>query len=152
MIKDIFDSAVTAELIDRINSLTANSTPQWGKMTVDQMLAHCDVAYAYTFNPEKFKKPNFVKRWLLKTFAKPMVVGPQPYKKGSPTAPIFLITDRKNFEKEKSELIDNIHKTQQLGRTYFEGKENISFGKLTANEWNTLFYKHLDHHLNQFGV
>ena len=40
----------------------------------------------------------------------------------------------------------------QLGEEYFDGKENISFGKLTKNQWNILFSKHLDHHFNQFGI
>jgi hypothetical protein len=59
---------------------------------------------------------------------------------------------QKNFEIEKSKLIDNIRKTQQLGAVYFEGLNNFSFGKLTSQEWNNMFYKHLDHHLGQFGV
>ena len=45
-----------------------------------------------------------------------------------------------------------ITKTQELGEQYFDGKESHSFGNLTSNEWNNLFYKHLEHHLTQFGV
>jgi SRSO17 transposase len=45
-----------------------------------------------------------------------------------------------------------IIKTQELGATHFEGKESHSFGTLTSTEWNNMFYKHLDHHLGQFGV
>lgn len=48
--------------------------------------------------------------------------------------------------------MDYIKKTADLGESYFDGKENRSFGKLTKEEWNTLFAKHLDHHLRQFGV
>ena len=56
------------------------------------------------------------------------------------------------FEREKKRLIDYINKTQALGTAFFEGKESNSFGNLTANEWNNTFYKHLDHHLQQFNV
>ena len=56
------------------------------------------------------------------------------------------------FEEEKEKIIDYINKTQELGATHFDGKESHSLGKLTINEWNNLFYKHIDHHLNQFGV
>ena len=35
---------------------------------------------------------------------------------------------------------------------YFDNKENTSFGPMTTNEWNNLFYKHLNHHLEQFKV
>ena len=49
-------------------------------------------------------------------------------------------------------LIDYINRTQQLGENHFDGKESHSFGPLTKTEWNNMFYKHLDHHLAQFGA
>jgi hypothetical protein len=150
--KNIFDKQFADAVILRIENLQITSQPLWGKMSVDQMLAHCNVTYAYTYQPEKFKKPNFLKRFLLKTFVKNMVVSEKPYAKNLMTAPEFKMAETKNFEKEKNLLIENILKTQQLGANYFNGKENFSFGKLTATEWNNLFYKHLHHHLTQFGV
>ena len=56
------------------------------------------------------------------------------------------------FETEKARLIDYIEKTQQLGEAHFDNKESHSFGVLTKTEWNNMFYKHLNHHLNQFKV
>ena len=149
--KNIFDAAVTAELVDRINVLTPETTPQWGKMTVDQMLAHCNVAYDMTFT-DKHPRPNAIVRFLLKTFVKRGVVNEKPYPRSSPTAPAFVISGRREFELEKSRLLDNLHKAQALGAEGFEGRESPSFGPMTSQEWNNLFYKHLDHHLTQFGV
>lgn len=149
--KNVFDPAHTQELITRINNLTPASQPQWGKMSVAQMLAHCNVTYEMGFE-DKYEKPGAFKRFLLKMFVKPVVVSEKPYRKSSQTAPEFLIKDERNFEKEKHRLIDYITKTQQLGGAYFEGKESHSFGPLTTAEWNNMFYKHLDHHLTQFGV
>jgi hypothetical protein len=63
-----------------------------------------------------------------------------------------LITEDKDFETEKKRLIDFLQKVQDLGENYFEGRESHSFGKLSKEEWSTMFYKHLDHHLGQFGV
>ena len=152
MIKDIFSPETANEVIDRINHLAPGQKPGWGKMSVDQMLAHCNVAYAFVFEPEKFKKPGILKKFVLKKFVKNFVVGEKPYKINSPTAPDFLIKNSRDFEKEKSLLIGNIKKVQRLGRAQFEGKDNFSFGKMSASEWNILFYKHIDHHLRQFGV
>jgi hypothetical protein len=152
MIKDIFSPEIANELIDRINHITPNQKPEWGKMSADQMLAHCNVTYAFVFEPEKFKKPGMLKKFVLNTFVKQFVVGEKPYKINSPTVADFLIRNSRDFEKEKSLLIENIKKVRGLGRAYFEGKENFSFGKLSADEWNIMFYKHLDHHLRQFGV
>lgn len=152
MIKNIFSQEVSNDLINRINQINPTQQPLWGKMSADQMLAHCNVPYAYTFEPEKFSKPNFLKRFLLKILVKKFVTGDKPYPRNSRTAPEFVMVGSKDFEVEKAKLIANIQKCQQLGESYFEGKENLSFGKMTAKEWNTLFYKHLDHHLTQFGV
>ena len=80
------------------------------------------------------------------------VVNETPYKKNIRTAPQFIITDRKNFKEEKARLINYLEHTCKLGKAHFEGKESISFGLMTAIEWNNQFYKHLDHHLTQFGV
>ncbi|MEP1258743.1 hypothetical protein [Algoriphagus sp.] len=71
--KNIFDPKVTQELIDRINSLAPETTPKWGKMSVDQMLAHCAVAYEMAYT-DKHPKPNGLVRFLLKTFVKKGVV------------------------------------------------------------------------------
>ncbi len=149
--KNLFDKKESEETINRINALTSDTNNLWGKMNVAQMLAHCNVAYELIYT-DKHPKPKGFKKFLIKLFAKNIVVGPKPYKKNSQTSPIFLINDEREFEKEKNRLIEHIQKTQQLGSTHFEGKESHAFGSLTANQWNTLFSKHLDHHLQQFGV
>ncbi|MEO6682193.1 MAG: DUF1569 domain-containing protein [Ginsengibacter sp.] len=150
--KNLFTSKEAHEVIDRINQLDPDKVPQWGKMNADQMLAHCNVAYSFVFEPEKYKRPGPVKKFLLKTFVKKFVVGEQPYKRNSRTSPDFLIINKRNFEEEKHKLVSNIKKVQLLGENHFEGKDNMSFGSMTSKEWNILFYKHLDHHLQQFGV
>jgi hypothetical protein len=149
--KNIFDPKVTEELIGRINQLKPESPAIWGKMSVDQMLAHCSVAYEMTFT-NKHPKPNAIMRFLLKKFVKDGVVNEVPYKRNMRTAPAFVISERKNFEEEKTRLVKYLEHTASLGEGHFEGKESISFGPMTAKEWNNLFYKHIDHHLSQFGV
>ncbi|SHE77288.1 DinB family protein [Chryseobacterium takakiae] len=150
--ENIFDVKVVQNYIDRINTLTPETQPLWGKMSVDQMLAHCNVSYEMVYEPEKHRKPGSIAKFILKTFVKSKVVGEKGYPRNSPTAPQFIIADRKNFEEEKKRLIGFIQKTQQLGETAFDGKESFSFGKLNAQEWNNMFAKHLNHHLAQFGV
>ena len=149
--KDIFNKTVSEEIINRINSLKPNSERKWGKMTVDQMLAHCNVTYQLVYD-SKIPKPKGFKKWMLKTFVKNIVVSEKPYKKNGRTAPEFLVTNEQDFKKEKDQLNSYILKTQELGSDYFDNKESHSFGNLTKMEWNNMFYKHLDHHLNQFGV
>jgi hypothetical protein len=149
--KNLFDKKESEETIERIHNLTPEKQPNWGKMNVSQMLAHCNVAYELVYT-DKHKKPKGFQKFLIKLFAKNLVVGPKPYKKNLRTSPIFLISDEREFEKEKTRLIEHISKTQKLGGAHFEGKESHAFGALSEAEWNTLFSKHLDHHLQQFGV
>ncbi len=151
MIKNIFDPTVANEVIDRINKLTPESKPLWGTMSVAKMLAHCNVTYEMVYS-DKHKKPNAFMKFILKLLVKEKVVGVKPYKHNLRTAPAFVIKDEKEFEKEKSILVEYIRKTQQLGGVHFNNKESNSFGPLTQQEWNNMFYKHLDHHLCQFGV
>ena len=149
--KDLFDKAETKAIIERINQLTPTTEGLWGKMTVAQMLAHCNVAYEMAYE-NIHEKPGGFKKMMLKLFVKKSVVGPKPYKRNLPTAPAFKIEDSKNFKEEKRRLIDYLNKTQALGGTHFHNKESHSFGPLTKEEWNVLFSKHLNHHLEQFGV
>ena len=149
--KDLFDKTVSEEMIQRIELLNPNSERKWGKMSVDQMLAHCNVSYEFVYDNIHPNPSGFMK-WILKTFVKNSVVNEKPYKQNGRTAPEFLIVNEKNFEVEKNRLIDYIKKTQELGSDYFHNKESRSFGNLTKTEWSNMFYKHLDHHLGQFGV
>jgi len=148
---NIYDQDYTNNLVSRINNLTPETKPQWGKMTVDQMLAHLNVAYDMSFT-DKYTKPNTVSKFLLKLFVKKAVVGPKPYEKNGRTAPQFIISESRDFEKEKSKLIGYIEKVKDLSKDHFEGKESHSFGSLTSDEWNIMFGKHLEHHLLQFEV
>jgi len=149
--KNVFNVIDTQELAARISSLSTKSSAVWGKMNVAQMMAHCNVSYEMVFE-NKHPKPNAIMRFILKSFVKKLVVGDKPYKRSSQTAPVFIITDVRDFENEKNRLIAYIEKTQKLGEKHFEGKESLSFGKLSKTEWNNMFYKHLNHHLTQFGV
>lgn len=150
--QNVFDAKDAQEYINRINNLTPETQRKWGKMSVDQVLAHLNVAYDLTFTLEKFPKPSFIAKFLLSRFVKPKITNEIPYKQSLPTSPAFIIADERNFEEEKAKLIGNIQRVQQLGREAFEGKENINFGKMAAQDWNNMFAKHLNHHLDQFGV
>lgn len=149
--KNIFNADDVQHFIDRINQLSADTKPQWGKMNAGQMLAHCVVAYDMTFT-DKYPRPNVVTRFFIKMFAKPIVVGPKPYAKNSRTAPQFIISNERDFAVEKKRLVDYLHKTLEVGADKFHRRESHAMGKLTSDEWNVLFSKHLDHHLTQFGV
>ena len=148
---NIFTKEVSDKIIQRIDRLTPDTMPNWGKMDVAQMLAHCNVTYELIYE-NIHKKHNFLMQLIIRAFVKKRIIGASPYKRNLPTGPAFLVKDTRDFETEKNRLKTYIRKTQQLGETHFEQKSSHSFGKLNVNEWNNMFYKHLDHHLTQFGV
>ena len=115
------------------------------------MMAHVNVQYEMTYDNIHKPIPGFVK-FMLKTFVKGGVVNEKPYKQNSGTAPQMLIKTAKDFNEEKSRLIAYLNKAVADGENGFDGKEHMAFGRLSKTEWNNLFYKHIHHHLNQFGV
>jgi hypothetical protein len=148
---NVYNKEEALKLIDRINKLTPETPPKWGKMNVSQMLAHSNVTYEYVFD-ERVDKHNFLMKFILRLFLKKIVTNETPYKQNSGTAPAFIIADARDFEKEKTRLINYINKVVEKGTSFFEGKESVSFGVMNTTEWNNMMYKHLNHHLTQFGV
>jgi len=115
---NIFTSETSGAIVERIQKLTPETQPQWGKMTVAQMLAHCNVTYELVFEEGKHPKPGAFMKFILKSLVKKKVISETPYKQNGQTAPAFLITDERNFEVEKERLIAHINKTQQLGEDH----------------------------------
>ena len=151
VMKSVFNPRDVADLIGRIDKLTASSPPSWGRMTVSQMLAHCNVTYELAYE-SKHPRPNPLMQFILRLVVKPMVVGEKPYPHSGRTAPVFVITGDRDFAAEKARLVGYLNKTLALGTSHFDQKESHALGRLTASEWNILFSKHLDHHLTQFGA
>lgn len=148
---DIFDAAVTANLVSRIRSLAPQSQPLWGRMAVGQMLAHCCVPYEMIYE-DRHRRPSAPVRMLLKLFVKKSCVNDKPYPRNKATAPAFIIRDTRDFAVERDRLIAYLERTQRFGGGHFDGLESPSFGPLSRQEWSNLFCKHLDHHLAQFGA
>ena len=147
-IKNLFDSSVKQGIIDRIHKLTAQTQRQWGKMDVAQMLAHVQEPIQVALGKRELKG-----HWLLKLIGplfKSKLYYSQPYKQGLPTDRSYIMTGTiKEFEKEKQqllELINNFHEPNVI-----DARHPV-FGKFTKEQWGLATWKHLDHHLRQFGV
>ena len=148
--KNIFNSMHSEEVLKRIDQLTPNAQPQWGKMNVAQMLAHCsafqDIAMGNSFPP---------RGWLGKLvgrFAKPIMYNDKTLPRNMSTIPTILIADDRDFEREKEQLKEKIILFQNNGPEKCTPHPHPFFGKLTSEQWGIGVYKHLDHHLTQFGV
>ncbi|MEY3844442.1 MAG: hypothetical protein RL293_864 [Bacteroidota bacterium] len=149
---NIYSPETTVELATRISSLTNETPALWGKMNAGQMLSHCCVAYQQVLG-ENTDKPGMMMKWMLKTFFKQSMVNEVPYRPNLPTGPTFVrLNQNFDIETEKGKLIAYVQKIQELGPEQLSAIPSLSLGKLSAMEWNNLLYKHIDHHLRQFGV
>lgn len=146
-VKNLFDPITKQEIVDRINKLSNQSQRQWGKMDVAQILAHCQMPLSAAIGTHTLKRNFFLS--LIGPMYKPMMYNNKPFKKNLPTDPSFKITDAKDFDKEKQQLLKLIGDFSERNIT---GKPHPFFGKLTHIQWSMGNWKHLDHHLQQFGV
>lgn len=145
----IFNHDDNQHLIARINQLTPVSQRQWGKMSVDQMLSHCVAPIDIAFG-NKTLKANFLFSLLGRMIKKKVINSPE-FKKNSPTAPDFIRTGSYDFDKTKVELIEKVEKFKD-GTQVIKTNVHPFFGPMSAEDWDNLQWKHLDHHLRQFGV
>jgi Protein of unknown function (DUF1569) len=149
--KNLYEAARVEEVKQRLSQLRGDSVRLWGKMNPAQALAHCavtmEMAVGDTVPPRAF-----VGR-LLGRIAKPLALkDDQPMKKNSPTARVFVVQDERDFGKERARLSGLIDRFAAAGPQGCTTHPHTFFGPLTPEEWAQLMYKHLDHHLRQFGV
>ncbi|MEO6802748.1 MAG: hypothetical protein ABI197_05825 [Granulicella sp.] len=74
-----------------------------------------------------------------------------PMIRNSRTVPGFAITDDRNLTSERQGSTGLSTARQQTDRRSVRIIRRF-FGNLTHEQWGILMYKHLDHHLRQFGV
>lgn len=137
-------------IISRIQNLSPESKALWGKMTVVQMLSHCQAPIDFAFGKAPMKV-NFIMQ-ILGKMLKGKVLNSNEFKKNSPTAPAFIRTGTYNFEEVKNGLIDRINTFSELGQSAIKTTKHPFFGEMNYDEWSKLHTMHLDHHLKQFGV
>ncbi|MCE7960849.1 MAG: DUF1569 domain-containing protein [Acidobacteria bacterium ACB2] len=89
---------------------------------------------------------------LVTPFIRKMVLGEKPFQKGAPTDPTFLVPDERDFAAEKARLAGLVEALCRRGPAEAAKNPHVFFGKLSGEEWGVLTFKHLDHHLRQFGV
>lgn len=146
----IFDAADCARITARLDVLRPERTRLWGKMDPAQMLAHCAVALELPMsNPAR--KQLLIGR-LLAPFVRRKYLGDVPFPKDSPTDPDFVIRAPCDFVAEKARLLAALARFVEHGPERAGESIHTFFGRMTGAEWGRLVYKHLDHHLRQFGV
>lgn len=149
--KSLFNTSDNQEMIARLNSLTPASQAKWGKMNVTQMFGHCQEAISLAFGDVQLKQ-NLI-GILFGPIARVLIINSnRPFQKNLPTDRSFIINDEREFEKERKRLITTVQKFPKVGSGELSKHKHPFFGNLKKAEWDKLTWKHLDHHLRQFGA
>ena len=149
--KTIFNQQESEGLVERIDILSKENSAQWGKMNAYQMIKHCIESENMYLGNVKLKRL-FIGKLFGKMALKGMVNDDRPLGHGKPTHPTFKITGNGKVEELKEEWIELIKQYNVRSEDNFRDFEHPFFGKMTKQQLGVSVFKHIDHHLRQFGV
>ena len=147
--RSILNESDRAAICSRVRSLSASSTARWGRMSVTGMLQHLRLSARMAVGD--LKVPSSNKRVFQVFPLKHLILHVLPFPKGAPTAPELKPQAVGPFEEERAgllTLLDEIGAGPREGA----GPAHPLFGPLSWREWGAVTYKHVDHHLKQFGA
>src|SRR5882724_919251 len=148
--KNLFEQETLDEAISRIDKLQPASQRQWGKMDVAQMMAHCSITMDIASGRRNLPRV-FIGRFIA-PFLKSIYTNDKPFAKNGPTGKELVVADQREFAREREQLKVKIRQFHEGGEAQCTRHPHPFFGSLTPEDWSRGMYKHLDHHLRQFGV
>lgn len=149
--KTIFDRENRDELLTRLGNLTPQCQRQWGKMSPSQAIEHTARVLEMAISDAQPIKQIFLGKALAWIF-KRQFLGEKSFRKNAPTGPDYKIADEPEIELTRERLKELINRFHNLGPNGLDGNVHPFFGPLTGKQWGETQYKHVDHHLRQFGV
>jgi hypothetical protein len=150
MKKTIFSATIVADLIQRVQKLTLSHQPSWGRMTVTEMVIHCNITNEGILKSGKSDRISTFKQkffkfifFRIKSEFPKLAKAPKRFDtKGQGVAV--------DLEGEKSKFVQILLQFPELEKP-LEAPHPI-FGSLSNEEWGIFVYRHMDHHLRQFNV
>lgn len=150
--ENLFNPSDYQAIIVRFNDISPLSQRCWGKMEVNQMIVHLkdQLDIALGNKPAMAQGPVILRtslgRWISLYFLS--------WGKGKIATPIemdalkngMIVTD---FESDKHLLLVRL---QEFISTSNSFAEHPFFGKINNKDWGRLAWKHINHHLLQFGA
>jgi Protein of unknown function (DUF1569) len=148
---NLFEAARVEEVKERMLRLRPDSERLWGRMSAAQAVAHCSAGVELALGDRL--PPQMLLGRILGRMLKPKVLGnDEPMRRNSPTVKGLVVQDERDLGKEQERLRGLIDRFSAGGPAGCTKHPHSFFGRLTPEEWAILMYKHLDHHLRQFGV
>ena len=146
----LFNPADRDALSRRLANLEAGSQRRWGKMDAAQMLYHCSLGLEAATGDRPTDQVLLGK--LLAPLVRGLFLGRRPFSRNAPTHPTFQVSDARSFDAELTRLATIIDRFIQRGPESAAKQTHAFLGRMSGDDWGRLMYKHLDHHLRQFGL
>lgn len=143
----VYDATARRKLHARIDALTADAPRRWGKMTVGQMLTHCDLHLRHSLGEPLTPVGKPIRFFPLNL----LIIYVLPTPKGVPTMDELRDPISKSFEEDRARLKQSLEKLGALPAGT-RMPVHAAFGRIGHHAHGTLAHNHLDHHLKQFGA
>ncbi len=141
------DATTRQEIIARLQTVTPTTKATWGQFDAPRMICHLIDSLALSLGELPSKSVN--KKAFQHFPLKHLVIYVLPFPKSYPAAPEMLTTLPQDFDTDRKRLLELVQRLAAAPRA--KGPAHPLFGPLTNDEWNALQWKHIAHHLKQFG-
>ena len=149
--RTLFEPTDVSDVQARLQRLQPGHHRHWGTMTGAQAIAHCSAGLEMALGDRR--PPRVLIGRIIGPLIKRLALGTdEPMRPNSPTAPDLVVSDARDLEPERTRLAGLIDRFAVGGAAGCTAHPHPFFGRLTPEQWAELMYKHLDHHLRQFGV
>jgi hypothetical protein len=147
--KTIFDESDRAAILRRVDALAADRRALWGRFTAPEMVCHLSAGLRQGLGELDAEEPRGplslpVINWL--------AIHVFPWPKGKAKSPPALLTTKPtSWDADLDALRSLIDRFGARGASA-SWPPSAAFGRISGESWGVLEYRHLDHHLRQFGV
>jgi hypothetical protein len=148
MAPTFFNAGDRESILSRLAQLSPDARPKWGKLDAPRMVTHVTDAVRASLGELALRPISSpIGYWPINV----LVMFYLPWPKSAPTAPELLDRSPAAWADELVTLratLDRFIARDVNG----EWTRHVAFGSISGQQWGRLTYRHLDHHLTQFGV
>lgn len=149
MMRTMWDAESARDIRERVAQLTPERTRRWGRMSVQQMVCHLSESLKMAIGDLQVAPKRLPLRY---PPLKQLVVYVAPFPRNAPTAPELTIAATPRPWADDIATLQRLIDRFTAHPVDAEWQEHPAFGRLSRRAWGVLAYRHLDHHLRQFGV
>jgi hypothetical protein len=146
--KTIWDDSSRRDIHERISRLAWDAHGRWGSFTAPKMVCHLADSLKMALGDLPVQPRRMPIRYPpLKQF----IIYIAPFPKSAPTAPELLARQPAEWAADVADLnalVDTVAARGPGGGLV----DHPAFGRLSTRAWGVLIYRHMDHHLQQFGI